>query len=158
MGQQGAWHLPACKNQRHQSQNDDLASIRFLCVVLEGASLGLGASQEREQHRSFLSATNERVHLCSYLSRAFNTTITCCPCQKTQSAFADKLHIKAFIILPLLRIARSKQDPANRGTMPKLYTQAPESRGKHSFSDTPCHNWSLLHAAHLMAVTGRQNR
>ena len=36
-------------------------------------------------------------------------------CQKRQGAPADKLHIKAAKILPLVGLARSKQDPINRG-------------------------------------------
>ena len=48
----------------------------------------------------------------------FNNTIiitTRCSCQKTQGESADKLKVKAARTLFLVGLARSKQDPINRG-------------------------------------------
>ena len=42
------------------------------------------------------------------------TFVTRFPCQKRQGAPADKLQVKAAKILPLVGLARSKQDPINR--------------------------------------------
>ena len=38
-----------------------------------------------------------------------------CFCQDRQVASADKLQVKAAKILPVVRLARTKQDPINRG-------------------------------------------
>ena len=43
---------------------------------------------------------------------------------------ADKLHLKAAIILPLVGLARSKQDPINRGHGAQFLYCPPASRGQ----------------------------
>lgn len=136
LGQQGAWHLPACKKQRHQSHNDNVAFIHFLCVVLQGASLGLGASQKHEQHRSFLSRTNEQFHLGSYLSRAFNITITGYPCQKRQSASADKLHVGFYNPTPFqnCQIQAKPSQPSHNAQI--VYTGPPRAGANTPFRYT----------------------
>ena len=41
--------------------------------------------------------------------------ITCFSCQSRQGASADKVQVKAAKVLPLVGLARSKQDPINYG-------------------------------------------
>ena len=58
-------------------------------------------------------------------SCAQTVTITRCSCQKRQGVCANKLQVKAVNILHLLKLARSKQQPINRGHDTQFKHRAP---------------------------------
>jgi hypothetical protein len=58
--------------------------------------------------------------------------LTHCFCQERQGASADKLQVKADTILPLIRLARSKEGPTNRGQCPP-YLYCPPPAGARSY-------------------------
>ncbi len=65
------------------------------------------------------------VGLLESLNHLLAHIISCIPAKK-QGASADKLRVKAARILPLVGLARSKQDPINRGHCAQyLYCPAP---------------------------------
>ena len=65
------------------------------------------------------------------VSRIFIIIITRFSCRR-QGASADKLHVKAAKFLPLVGLARSKQDPINRGHGAQyLYRPSPAGAKDH---------------------------
>ncbi len=68
-----------------------------------------------EKYRLAWALVLASAHVRTFSAYIIIIIITRVSCHRRQGASADKLQLKAATILPLVELARSKQDPINRG-------------------------------------------